>query len=1014
MAQGINQNHQASQETNQRETTGELPEQEFITEEIEEKEVLVSEDFMVEWVPTSIQANATTVNLEIIRPIFLAIKRADKTVVEKDEIITYTVIIKNVGKTAGNAIIKDVIDQKTEFVADSIEIDGNKTKYTLEDFENGKISVTIPKEGEVKLLFKVKSIAQLKSDEKIKNVAYVNNIPTNEMVIDMPNIKVEKNVFMKNGETIPEDQLNTITFDENDIVGYKIKVTNTGTIKLNNVTLVDILENEKQIFLDVNKPTEKTNTVVDYDEELSLEPNESKEYIVYYKVEKDDVKNVSKKDSLKNKVTATGYYINDNNEEKSVDDEDNAKIKFTAKPDISIVKTQKVGDKKLDANGYLENSNADSRERELVKLKPDDIIDYTITIKNKGNKKLTGIVVTDIMNDNPTNGTRNVTIKTVKVENKNRDYTVNSDGSLSINGELNVNETLVITASYKVVETDMSSEKAETIKNTAKVVTNETEPKESSVEAKTLIYKPIITISKTGKLADGITDANEKTLKYGDTVTYILTAKNTGTKYDTVTIKDADIKTLVNNGNVQITSNVIVEHFNKNGSKKTETITENKVKALAEDGIKVYVPAGEKATVTFTVKITATPGTEIVNTVVDGEGTVTNYVEKEVTAISSSKKDKNFVIILDLSSSMLYKGSSDSYGEVFNAAYRDTDYSKTTPVVQNLNNDSDTKLANAKKAIKNFAKKVLEINPNNQITLITFNFKSKAIAEACFKVDLNSENQTAKTNAERHLYILNNHSFASNYIGTHTLLTAESKYTNIENEINKIKITHPLLTDVVAAMTETENVIKNTLSKDKTRDIEVIFLGDGKPSYTGEACATNGFYNKTDTLNNITTIASRIKNTYKAKIYTISYEIPSSQQTDANNVFNAMASGDAYKITSNSSEIEKKLENIGKANTSGLDERTFKTDEDGKAVISLNEKNINSNLPVTLTITPANGTAKEYTFNSIADINKTGNGVNTATKQVIQYNQTNKVFTIYANNIDASATISLRYYYTSN
>lgn len=992
-----NQNNQTSQQTNQNQsttnnngtlnqTTGELPEQEFITEEIVEQDVLISEDFMVEWVPANIQANVTTENLEIIRPIFVAIKKANKTVVEKDGTITYTISVLNIGNIEGTATIKDSIDTKTEFIADSIKINDDKTEYTQKDLENGNIKVNIPVKGLVKLSFKVKAIKQLESDEKIENMAYVNDKPTNKVVVDMPNIKVEKTVFMKNNEVIPEEQLNTVTFEEGDIAGYKIKVTNTGTIKLNNVTLKDVLEDNKQIFLDVNKPEEKTNTVVGYDEELSLEPNESSEdYFVYYKVEKNDVKNVSKKDSLKNNVTATGYYTNDNNEEKSVDDNDDAVIKFTAKPDISIVKTQKVGTEKLDEKGCI---NGNQKE-----LKPGDVIDYKITIKNEGNTELTGVVVTDIMSNNPTGEARKVTINTVKVEDKTRNYTLNNDGSLSIDGVLEVGETLVITASYTVVESDMSAEKVETIKNTATVVTNETNPKDSSVETKTLIYKPIITISKTGKLADG-TDANEKTLKYGDTITYILTAKNTGTKYDTVTIKDEDIKTLVDAGYVQITSNIDVAHFNTDGSKKTETITKNKINALSKDGIQVYVPAGKSATVTFTVKVTAAPGTTIKNTV--GNDTVTNYVEKQVTAVSSSQKDKNIVIVLDLSDTMLYTETQNDMATVYEGYDAD-------PVgfINKLNAKTDTKLAKAKAAVTQLVNDVLTKNPNNTITIRTFNYSSYNEALKC------CEGITTYTKA-----ITECSDEYKQFIGINKEITQSGDKDTINKLINSIKVTHLANTNVVAVMEETEKVVKE-LAKDKTRDIEVIFIGDGKPTFSTEGCAKGSYYDKDTTLSKIETSARNIRN--KAKFYTISYgKMKDSEQTIADKVFSSMATGSTYMYKGDT-DIARMLKQIGNSITSTPTKSNNTTNKNnGEVQFELGSKqilNISENTPVTLTITPEVGTALTCKSTNIGEIK---NGIYIENKKIIKYNETTKTFTIYANNIDASASISLRYYYSTS
>ena len=84
---------------------GQVPSGEFVTEEVEERTVLVSEDYMVEWTPTNILANTTTSNLGIVRPIITASKTADKTAVVEGEIITYTITATNSGRADGKAVI---------------------------------------------------------------------------------------------------------------------------------------------------------------------------------------------------------------------------------------------------------------------------------------------------------------------------------------------------------------------------------------------------------------------------------------------------------------------------------------------------------------------------------------------------------------------------------------------------------------------------------------------------------------------------------------------------------------------------------------------------------------------------------------------------------------------------------------------------------------------------------------------------------------------------------------------
>lgn len=1014
------------------------PMQEYVTERVVEKDVLVSEDYLVEWQPLNIKAETTTAGLSIIRPILAINKEVDKTVQQemnkekqRDGELTYTITITNSGNAVGIALLKDCAPQGTTFVPGSIKINGTEKvkigdreiELTEENMENlteaqlrdegflFEVPEAVEKkvndeteivDSKITVSFKVtiNEVEKEKNVEVIENTATINEKETNKVVTDIPKIKVEKDVFMINGEIIPEEKLDTVSVQDGDTVGYKIKVTNIGTVKLNNVTLVDILENQKQIYLDINKPDEKTNTIVKYEDELSLEPRKSKEYIVYYDVEKEDVANINTKDSLRNEVEAKGYYTNDDGEEDYVNDIDDEIIKFSIIPNISIIKTQKVGKKNLTADGLDSNGNQ-------VKLKPDDVIDYTIRIKNEGNTKLTNVIITDVMNSNPSNETRNVKIKDVKVEGEKRNYTVNEDGSLTIEGTLNVNEELVITASYTVKETDMSANKIETIKNTATVETKETEPKSSTVETKTIEYKPEIKISKRGELKDG-SDANNVTLKYGDEVTYILSAKNTGTKYGTAVIKDTDIKTWLDNGDIEIIGNITVEHYNADGSKKKETIKNNKAKKLV-DGIEVYLPANKNkiATVKFTVKITAKPGTKIVNTVVGGDGKVVNPVNKQASITSTSYKGKNIVIVLDLSSSMLKQGlANDDYP--LPITYSEEDQRKGLGKAGRINTNNikllnefgananeyakKTKLYKEKVAVNEFIDAVLK-NPDNKVTIITFNFANIKDAEKCLNNNVDYWDR------------IKNEKFAKPYIGTQVLVNSSNNAQKLKTAVSNIKITMPLLTNVVAAMNQTEATVKE-LAKDKTRDIDVVFIGDGRASLTSDNNATAGFYDKTETMNRIGNAANKIKNTYGANIYTVAYAVPQKEQAIANETFNSMSSGAEYRLVASNSNLNEKLADLERSLSNPVTVIET-TDQEGKVIFAIQANSVireGSDTPITLTIG-----SKSYKFNSINELNKAGNGINTTDKEIIKF-EDNK-FTIYANKIDAEAKISLSYYY---
>ena len=258
---------------------GQVPSGEFVTEEVEERTVLVSEDYMVEWTPTNILANTTTSNLEIVRPIITASKTADKTAVVEGEIITYTITATNSGRADGKAVIKDTIPTGTTFVEGSIKVNNENTNYTAEDLQNG-IEVNVSKQneqgdGKTELVFQVR-VNGLESDENdkkelvgvVENKATVNEIPTEE-------VKTPVIIFFKNAEqsTVKAGEriLYTITLVNSSEVSGKVIVKdkapeNTtfvdGSIKVNGVEKAELTEENLKngIEVEVKENSEVTLT----------------------------------------------------------------------------------------------------------------------------------------------------------------------------------------------------------------------------------------------------------------------------------------------------------------------------------------------------------------------------------------------------------------------------------------------------------------------------------------------------------------------------------------------------------------------------------------------------------------------------------------------------------------------------------------------------------------------------------------------------------------------------------
>ncbi len=221
--QNNNQNRPNNNTTNNgstpNQTTGNVPNQEYVTERTEER-TTITKEYSVEWTPESITANASVQNLNIIRPIISANKSADKNAVVPGETITYTITVTNTGNADGKAIVKDTIPEATEFIENSIKLNGEDTNYTAQNLEEG-ITVDVAKQNEqgeagtVKVEFKVKVSNIFAQYEKasIINQATVNEEKTNE--VKNPVIKFEKSANKEKVEV-------------GDTVTYTISIENIG------------------------------------------------------------------------------------------------------------------------------------------------------------------------------------------------------------------------------------------------------------------------------------------------------------------------------------------------------------------------------------------------------------------------------------------------------------------------------------------------------------------------------------------------------------------------------------------------------------------------------------------------------------------------------------------------------------------------------------------------------------------------------------------------------------------
>ena len=302
--------------------------------------------------------------------------------------------------------------------------------YDLPKYDSNGNEITYKVDEKTVPAWYVKSSVETTTDSTTK-------IPTTTITNSIPRIEVTKKIVTLNG-AIPT---NTVAAVAGDVIGYEITVENIGSIDLTNVTVVDEMTNGKDVYANYNTDKKElsgklVDGVVANINKLAV--NSGKQtYTVYYKVDADDVKNISDASSstIDNTVTATGQYTDGTNTVRTVEDFDEESAGIKASSIISIEKTQKAGTVELDENGKDEAGN-------IVKVTPGTVMTYTIKVSNEGNTLQENVVVTDIMTIN--GNARTFTITSVKVEGKDRTYTT-ENGTISI-GNLAVGEEAIITA----------------------------------------------------------------------------------------------------------------------------------------------------------------------------------------------------------------------------------------------------------------------------------------------------------------------------------------------------------------------------------------------------------------------------------------------------------------------------------------------------------------------------------------------------------------------------------------
>ncbi len=304
--------------------------------------------------------------------------------------------------------------------------------------QDGKVTLNFTGAGTVTLYFSKTATFETSNPATVTNVVSLvdgedddgddndTSTVTVTKTVAQPSLTVNKTyTISRDGQTVTQGNAKP-----GDVVTYTITVTNNGNVELSNVTVKDTFTGAKapdNTWTAANGKFEKTWTIA------SLAVGASNSTATYtYTVQSADAGKTITNTAVAESGTTKG--------------EGTTKV-TVYNPDMTVTKAvTKVNYTEVDAD-------------KTVVVQKDNVLTYTITVKNTGDQNLTNVIVTDTK---WSNGTK------ITVSGVNNPVTLTSN-SYTISG-LNVGETVTITYTYTVTEADV---KAEKVTNNVSVTSNE-------------------------------------------------------------------------------------------------------------------------------------------------------------------------------------------------------------------------------------------------------------------------------------------------------------------------------------------------------------------------------------------------------------------------------------------------------------------------------------------------------------------------------------------------------------
>ena len=663
--QTTNNNQTTQNEQTTTTTTGEVPNQEYVTER-EETVKNPWESLEVGWGPTQFASIASTANLTAKKSNLEIHKTVDKESVKIGDTLTYTISVKNNGDKVAKAIIYDNVPEGTVLLNKDNNEDENTKKLTW------RVTVEPGETENVEFTVRVKA-----EKGTIKNSAIVNGKTTEETETGIINITGKKEVDKaeaKVGDTLTYtiiltnngNATGTVTVTDEIPAGTTLvekSITNNGVESNGTITWTDVevkagdtvevsfkvtinsdtkTSVTNKAVIDGNKPTEEVETkVANIIGAKSVDKSTAKVGdTLTYTIKLTNSGNGDGKVTVTDEIP-TGTRIKDENttgynKETNTMTWSNVEVKAGKSVELTlevVVKDDttdtvknvaKIDNKEIPEKPETKVANiTGTKTVDKTEAKVGDTLTYTITLTNNGNADGT-VTVTDEI---PT-GTR---IKDENTTGYNKETNTMTWSNVEVKAGKSVELTLEV-----VVKDDTT----DTVKNVAKIDNKEIPEKPETKVAN-------ITGTKT---------VDKTEAKVGDTLTYTITLTNNGNADGTVTVTD------------EIPTGTRIKDENTTGyNKETNTMTWSNVEVKAGKSVELtleVVVEGGVSEITNTAKIDNNEIPDKPNTIVKYYYTIEHYTEN-LDGESYTKVDEDIIKDVLAGTETSYTAKEDYTGFTF-------------------------------------------------------------------------------------------------------------------------------------------------------------------------------------------------------------------------------------------------------------------------------------------------------------------------------------------------------------